>query len=154
MQTSRPYISGPVVPTSNQGAPKYYDICENLPQTYLLRHHSRKKRIRNGNMASYYRLMLWLSLESRLSRISFFVQDIPLVLQNGKTTIKLLVSFKHNNILLFVLTCCRQDSFVSGHSYEKFQIRLHVVHVNSIYFKLLRFTTYCEDDLVKKLMWR
>ena len=57
----------------NHGAPKYHN-CENLPQTYLLRHHSSKKLIRNGNNTSYYRLLLWLWSESRPSHNFFFLQ--------------------------------------------------------------------------------
>ena len=49
--------------------------------------------------------------------------EIFTYLQDYKTIIKLFVSVKHNNILLFILTYWRQVSVVrlsSGHPYKKF----------------------------------
>jgi hypothetical protein len=54
---------------------------------------------------------------------SFFCRGHPIMLWNWNATIKLLVSVKHDNILLFILTYCRQVSVVrpsSGVSYKIF----------------------------------
>jgi len=55
--------------------------------------------------------------------INNFVEDIHVVLWNWKAIIKLLVSVKHNDILMFILTYWRQISAVrtsSGLPYKIF----------------------------------
>jgi len=53
-----------------------------------------------------------------MNKEMFFCGGHLVVLQNWNTTIKLLVSVKHNNILLFILTYWRHVSAIkpsSGH---------------------------------------